>query len=99
MKAGNVFTIEPMICEKLPDPYMWPDDWTATTVDGGRSAQFEHTLLVTPDGVEALTGKLDSSPLQWWEEESTIKQGIFLGTSERAKAREDELNQSKLVNK
>ena len=99
MKAGNVFTIEPMICEKLPDPYMWPDDWTATTVDGGRSAQFEHTLLVTEDGVEALTGKLESSPIQWWEEESTIKQGIFLGTSESAKAREDELNKSKLVNK
>ena len=46
----------------------WADGWTATTRDGKRSAQFEHTLLVTPDGVEALTGKIESSPLQPWEE-------------------------------
>ncbi|KAL7440514.1 hypothetical protein ACHAXH_009290 [Discostella pseudostelligera] len=70
IEAGHVFTIEPMICEGLSDPYMWQDDWTATTADGKRSAQFEHTLLVTPDGVEALTGKLEDSPIQFWEEES-----------------------------
>ncbi|PSR74917.1 hypothetical protein PHLCEN_2v9451 [Hermanssonia centrifuga] len=33
----------------------WPDDWTATTVDGKRSAQFEETLLITDSGVEVLT--------------------------------------------
>ena len=92
MKPGHVFTIEPMICEGLSDPYMWSDDWTATTVDGKRSAQFEHTLIVTEDGVEALTGKLESSPLQFWEEESTIKKGIWLGTSENARERAEELN-------
>ncbi|KAB1225287.1 Methionine aminopeptidase 1A [Morella rubra] len=41
---------------------MWPDGWTAVTADGKRSAQFEHTLLVTETGVEVLTGRLPSSP-------------------------------------
>ena len=35
---------------------MWDDDWTAVTSDGKRTAQFEHTLVVTDDGVEVLTG-------------------------------------------
>jgi methionyl aminopeptidase len=35
---------------------MWPDGWTAVTSDGRRTAQFEHTLLVTDDGVDVLTG-------------------------------------------
>jgi methionyl aminopeptidase len=34
---------------------MWDDDWTAVTRDGSRTAQFEHTLLVTEGGVEILT--------------------------------------------
>ena len=78
---------------------MWDDDWTATTVDGGRSAQFEHTLLITPDGVEALTGKIESSPLQFWEEESAIHKGKFLGTSESARARANELNNNNAESK
>ena len=90
-----MFTIEPMICEGFADPYMWPDDWTATTADGGRSAQFEHTLLVTEDGVEALTGKLETSPIQFWEEKSAIRKGIWLGTSIDARARANELNSQK----
>ncbi len=48
---------------------MWPDNWVATTLDGGRSAQFEHTFLMTESGLEALTAKLPSSPRQWWEME------------------------------
>jgi methionyl aminopeptidase len=87
MEAGHVFTIEPMICEGQSEAYMWPDDWTATTVDGKRSAQFEHTLLITLDGVEALTAKIDSSPIQFWEEESTISRGVWLGTSKNARER------------
>jgi methionyl aminopeptidase len=43
------------------------DKWTAATQDGRRSAQFEHTLLITEDGVEALTGKLPDSPKYFWE--------------------------------
>uniref|UniRef100_A0A0E0EZR3 C6H2-type domain-containing protein n=1 Tax=Oryza meridionalis TaxID=40149 RepID=A0A0E0EZR3_9ORYZ len=41
---------------------LWPDEWTAVTADGKRSAQFEHTLLVTETGVEVLTARLPSSP-------------------------------------
>eukprot|EP00966_Prymnesium_polylepis_P008669 199945-Prymnesium_polylepis.1 len=62
MEVGHVFTIEPMICEGTYRHVEWVDGWTATTKDGKRSAQFEHTLLVTPTGVEPLTGKLPSSP-------------------------------------
>jgi methionyl aminopeptidase len=96
MKAGHVFTIEPMICEGLSNPYMWNDDWTATTGDGKRSAQFEHSLLVTEDGVEAFTGKIETSPLQFWEEESTVRRGVWLGTSAAAKERASLLNEKKL---
>jgi len=56
MKAGMTFTIEPMI--NLGDNWndvCWPDNWTATTADGKKSAQFEDTLLVTDTGVEILT--------------------------------------------
>ena len=96
MAVGHTFTIEPMICEGSAKPLTWPDQWTATTVDGKRSAQFEHTLLVTNDGVEALTGKLETSPLQFWEAESNVHKGIWLGTTEDAKKRMEELNAIKL---
>jgi methionyl aminopeptidase len=56
------FTIEPMICLGSYKDKTWPDDWTAVTSDGSRSAQFEHTLLVTEDGVEVLTARLPTSP-------------------------------------
>ena len=39
----------------------WEDGWTAVTADGSRSAQFEHTLLVTETGVEILTARLPTS--------------------------------------
>ncbi|KAI9025013.1 peptidase M24, structural domain-containing protein [Phycomyces nitens] len=55
MEAGMAFTIEPIICQGSPMGIMWPDQWTISTVDGGRSAQFEHTILITEDGVEILT--------------------------------------------
>ncbi|KAJ3085937.1 Methionine aminopeptidase 1 [Quaeritorhiza haematococci] len=55
MKPGHTFTIEPMICEGKWRDESWPDGWTAVTVDGKRSAQFEETLLVTETGVEVLT--------------------------------------------
>ncbi|ESK96945.1 methionine aminopeptidase 1 [Moniliophthora roreri MCA 2997] len=56
MKPGMCFTIEPML--NLGTNWgevHWPDNWTATTVDGNRSAQFEETLLITETGVEVLT--------------------------------------------
>lgn len=56
MKPGMVFTIEPMLNLGANwEEIHWPDNWTATTIDGRRSAQFEETLLVTETGVEVLT--------------------------------------------
>lgn len=67
MAVGHTLTIEPMINEGTERHVMWPDKWTVTTSDGRRSAQFEHTLLVTENGFEPLTGKLPTSPVQPWE--------------------------------
>jgi methionyl aminopeptidase len=92
MAIGHTFTIEPMICEGTPRAVTWPDNWTATTADGKRSAQFEHTLLITADGVEALTGKTEASPLQFWERDSTVHKGVWLGTSAHALLRTEQVN-------
>lgn len=62
MKKGHVFTIEPMINAGVHKDVTWPDNWTAVTADGQRSAQFEHTLLITEDGCELLTARLEDSP-------------------------------------
>jgi methionyl aminopeptidase len=52
---GMTFTIEPMLNLGTHEWVMWDDGWTVVTADGRRSAQFEHTLLVTVDGAEVLT--------------------------------------------
>ncbi len=52
---GMSFTIEPMLNLGEADLYVWDDDWTAATADGRRSAQFEHTLVVTDGGSEIMT--------------------------------------------
>lgn len=44
-----------MICEGSPDVVVDKDGWTVRTVDGKRSAQWEHTILVTENGPEILT--------------------------------------------
>ena len=62
MKPGHVFTIEPMINAGTPKDVTWPDNWTAVTADGQRSAQFEHTILITEGGYELLTARLEDSP-------------------------------------
>ena len=61
-KPGMCFTIEPMISLGTYRDKTWPDDWTSVTQDGSRTAQFEHTLLVTEDAVEVLTARLPNSP-------------------------------------
>ena len=61
LRAGMTFTIEPMINLGSPDVRVLPDGWTAITVDGTLSAQFEHTILVTETGAEILTQR--SKPL------------------------------------
>ena len=58
MVPGLVFTIEPMINTGKPDCKIDSDGWTARTVDGGLSAQWEHTLGITEDGVIIFTEKM-----------------------------------------
>ncbi|MFL5348958.1 MAG: type I methionyl aminopeptidase [Hyalangium sp.] len=55
MRPGMTFTIEPMINLGHWQHRSWDDGWTAVTADGSRSAQFEHTILVTEQGAEILT--------------------------------------------
>jgi len=55
MVPGMVFTIEPMLTLGSIAWDMWDDGWTVTTKDKQRSAQFEHTIVVTDDGAEVLT--------------------------------------------
>jgi len=55
IEAGMTFTIEPMLCLGTHEWDMWADEWTVVTKDRRRSAQFEHTLLVTDAGAEVLT--------------------------------------------
>jgi len=55
MVPGMVFTIEPMINAGRAESRVLDDEWTAVTADGSLSAQFEQTILVTPDGFESLT--------------------------------------------
>ncbi|MDR1546419.1 MAG: type I methionyl aminopeptidase [Deltaproteobacteria bacterium] len=55
LKSGMVFTIEPMINAGVYEIKILNDGWTAVTVDGKLSAQFEHTVAVTADGAEVLT--------------------------------------------
>ena len=55
MEPGMVFTIEPMISMGTGQHKIWDDDWTAVTADGSRTAQFEHTIVVTDTAMEILT--------------------------------------------
>ncbi len=57
LKPGMTFTIEPMINQGTWKHRSWDDGWTAVTADLRRSAQHEHTILVTDHGVEILTLK------------------------------------------
>ncbi len=62
--AGMTFTIEPMINLGHWKTEILEDRWTAVTADGSLSAQFEHTVLVTPSGVEPLTlGEGERAPI------------------------------------
>jgi methionyl aminopeptidase len=85
VKAGMVFTIEPMInlgkyaCEVLDD------NWTVLTVDRSLSAQFEHTIVVTQQGCEVLTAR--RAPLKYSEDKPWALLGP-LSTGAALKARE-----------
>lgn len=55
LETGMTFTIEPMLTLGTYDYDMWADNWTVVTADLKRTAQFEHTLVVTESGAEILT--------------------------------------------
>ena len=55
IEPGMTFTIEPMLNLGTHEWEMWDDDWTVVTKDRRRSAQFEHTILITESGNEILT--------------------------------------------
>jgi methionyl aminopeptidase len=55
LQPGTTLTIEPMLSEGSRHVKSWADGWTIATNDGGRSAQFEHVVLITEDGTEVLT--------------------------------------------
>jgi methionyl aminopeptidase len=55
LQPGMCFTIEPMVNAGKRQVKLLPDGWTVVTRDRKLSAQWEHTLLVTEDGVEVLT--------------------------------------------
>ncbi len=56
LKAGMVLAVEPMINQGGPGISVDPDGWTARTEDGRKSAHFEHTVAITDNGPEVLTG-------------------------------------------
>ncbi|KMQ90870.1 methionine aminopeptidase chloroplastic mitochondrial isoform x2 [Lasius niger] len=55
MKPGMTFTIEPVLSQGMTQIEILEDGWTACTVDNSRTAQIEHTVLITDDGCEILT--------------------------------------------
>ncbi len=75
LEPGMTFTIEPMINVGSAALEMWDDDWTVVTRDLQRSAQFEHTVLVTDDGHELLTVPADGPPAE------VLFAGVRSGTS------------------
>ena len=62
LKAGMIFTVEPMINAGKKDIRMLGDGWTVVTADHSLSAQWEHTVLVTEDGYEVLTLSAGTPP-------------------------------------
>jgi methionyl aminopeptidase len=61
LKAGMTFTIEPMINAGARHVKLLPDHWTVVTKDHKLSAQWEHTILVTRDGAEVLTKRVEET--------------------------------------
>ncbi|MEW6045707.1 MAG: type I methionyl aminopeptidase [Bacillota bacterium] len=55
LQPGMTLAIEPMVNEGVSDVTILEDNWTAVTVDGRRSAHFEHTVAITEDGPMVLT--------------------------------------------
>ncbi|MBU6244011.1 MAG: type I methionyl aminopeptidase [Actinomycetales bacterium] len=62
LAEGMTFTVEPMLTLGTYDYEIWPDGWTVVTRDRLRTAQFEHTILVTSTGADILTLPSDTGP-------------------------------------
>jgi methionyl aminopeptidase len=67
LEPGMTFTIEPMITLGSSENEKWADDWTVVTRDGSRTAQFEHTILVTDTAAEILTTPTDTTAHPYWQ--------------------------------
>ena len=59
MAPGMTFTVEPIVSEGGSQVRILGDGWTAVSADNSRSVQFEHTVLITDQGVEILTNTND----------------------------------------
>ena len=57
LREGMVIAVEPMLTAGRPDIFIHDNNWTIDTVDGSLSAHFEHTVVVTKDGYQILTGE------------------------------------------
>lgn len=57
LREGMTIAVEPMLTAKSPRVELLDDDWTVVTMDGHPAAHFEHTVVVTADGYEILTGE------------------------------------------
>lgn len=55
LRPGMTFALEPMVLQRASEVIILEDDWTAVTADGGLAAHYEHTLAITPTGVDVLT--------------------------------------------
>jgi methionyl aminopeptidase len=65
LEVGFALAIEPMVNEGGPESRVLDDGWTVVTRDGSRSAHFEHTVAITPQGPEVLT-LLDGARQEDW---------------------------------
>ena len=63
LREGMVFTIEPMLNQGIAKVSTESDGWTVVTNDRKLSAQFEHTVAVTSNGVDVLTLRRDETPM------------------------------------
>ena len=71
---GMTFTVEPMITAGTHRHTAWTDRWTEATDDGLATAQFEHTIIVTDDGVEILTLDADGQTAVNWPNRALVLQ-------------------------
>jgi len=70
LRPGLVFTVEPMVNEGSWEVDFLDDGWTVKTIDGKLSAQFEHTLAITPEGPRILTLYTDHEREMWRKEQA-----------------------------